>query len=415
VLRGLSLILSISFVLGLSSCSSDQENASEGTVDRVIDSDTLQVTVDGKTETVRLLNVESAASSNTGQSAECLKPEATALVQQLLPPGTAVRLEFDTHRVDAAGIIVAAVFRNNKFVNESIALAGLGVADSRDGTGRFLPMVEKAQESARAERVGFFSDEVECTVPGRVRVAAGVSCASLGASTQVTPTSTGPTSSASASSTSGPTASATDTISPNVVGASSVELNDRAQAAAIVLANAGALQEWAIRDKELLIWRALNTAQRQACNAAIDELVQHATAEHSDLIAAIPLAQQQEAEAARVAAAESARVAEEQRAAAEAEAARAAEAQRVAAEAEAVRVAEEQRVAAEAEAARVEAEQVQAAEAAAAAETRAAQPRENDASSSSKQPTSNSSPPGSPSTYTGLRCYAPGGKTWKPC
>jgi len=200
------------------------------------------------------------------------------------------RLEFGTQRVDAAGIIVAAVFSKNKLVNESIALAGLGVADSRDGTGRFLPMVEKAQESARAEQVGFFSGEVECTVPGKVRVAAGVSRAALGASTQVTATSTVPTSSASASSTSGSTASATDTISPVVVGTSSVELNDGAQAAAIVLANAITLHERSIRDKELLIWRALNTAQRQACNAAIDELVHHATAEHSHLIAAIPLA-----------------------------------------------------------------------------------------------------------------------------
>ena len=91
-----------------------------------------------------------------GQSAACLKPEATALVQQLLPPGTAVRLEFDPQGADAEGTIVAAVFSNDKLVNESIALAGLGVADSRDGAGRFLPQVEKAQESARAERVGAF-------------------------------------------------------------------------------------------------------------------------------------------------------------------------------------------------------------------------------------------------------------------
>jgi micrococcal nuclease len=236
---------------------------------------------------------------------------------------------------------VAAVFSNDKLVNESIALAGLGVADSRDGAGRFLPQVEKAQESARAEQVGLFSDEVECTVPGKVRVAAGVSCAAPGASTQVTLASSGLTASASASSTSGSTASVSETISPVVMGLSSVELNDRAQAAALVLADAIALQESAIRDKELLISRSINTAQRQACSTAIDELVQHATAEHSDLIAAIPLAQQQEAEAARVAAAESARVAEEQQAAAEAESARVAEAQRVAAEAEAVRVAKD--------------------------------------------------------------------------
>ncbi len=70
--------------------------------------------------------------------------------------------------------------------------------------------------------------------------------------------------------------------------------------------------------------------------------------------------------AKEAAAAEAARIAEEQRLAAEAEAARIAEEQRLAAEAEAARIAEEQRLAAEAEAARIAEEQRLAAEAEAA-------------------------------------------------
>ena len=101
------------------------------------------------------------------------------------------------------------------------------------------------------------------------------------------------------------------------------------------------------------------------------------TAEELAAIEAARIAEEQrlaaEAEAARLAEeqrlaaeAEAARLAEEQRLAAEAESARLAEEQRLAAEAEAARLAEEQRLAAEAEAARLAEEQRLAAEAEAA-------------------------------------------------
>jgi hypothetical protein len=171
-----------------------------------------------------------------------------------------------------------------------------------------------------------------------------------------------------------------------------------------------------------VVWRALSVDQRATCQDLINDgpLVMH---QRADIAQDLADTRAREAEAARIAEeeriaeVEAARVAEEQR---KAEAARIAEEQRIAAEAEAARVVEEKRIAAEAEAARIAAQ----AEASRAAQSQPSQSQSRGGSGSGSSggsddrgSNSRSSGGGSGdlSGYTGPRCYAPGGKTWKPC
>ncbi|WP_309055182.1 thermonuclease family protein, partial [Streptomyces sp.] len=57
-------------------------------VERVIDGDTVDVRKEGEVVRVRLLNIDTPETKDPNELVECFGPEATALLEQLLPPGT---------------------------------------------------------------------------------------------------------------------------------------------------------------------------------------------------------------------------------------------------------------------------------------------------------------------------------------
>ena len=69
-------------------------------VERVIDGDTVDVQRNGEVVRVRLLNIDTPETKDPNEIVECLGPEATALLEELLPPGTVVGLEYDQERTD---------------------------------------------------------------------------------------------------------------------------------------------------------------------------------------------------------------------------------------------------------------------------------------------------------------------------
>jgi micrococcal nuclease len=80
-------------------------------VARVVDGDTLRVSVGGRARSVRLLGIDTPETHRPGTPIECGGPEATAHMQALAPPGTTVRLESDPgqDRVDRYGRMLAYV------------------------------------------------------------------------------------------------------------------------------------------------------------------------------------------------------------------------------------------------------------------------------------------------------------------
>lgn len=135
---------------------------------RVIDGDTLVVNHNSRDETIRLLNVDTPETKDPNTEVECLGPEATEFLENRLKPGAAVTLEYDTERTDRYGRTLAAVYESGSLVNADIARAGFGVAVTFEPNHKFYAPVREAQTEAEKTRRGLFSPVAECTLPAQV-------------------------------------------------------------------------------------------------------------------------------------------------------------------------------------------------------------------------------------------------------
>src|SRR3546814_3636658 len=80
-----------------------RRSASLGVVVRSVDGDTLVVDVGGSREDVRLIGIDTPESVARDRPVECFGPEAKEHMAELLPAGTAVRLERDVEARDRYG------------------------------------------------------------------------------------------------------------------------------------------------------------------------------------------------------------------------------------------------------------------------------------------------------------------------
>ena len=122
----------------------------QGTVVAVIDGDTVDIDLGGRTERVRLLGIDTPETVDPDRPVGCHGPEASALTHSLLPDGTAVRLERDEEARDRYGRLLAYVFRvdDGLFVNEAILAAGeaeiLSIAPNHAYAGRLAAVADAA-------------------------------------------------------------------------------------------------------------------------------------------------------------------------------------------------------------------------------------------------------------------------------
>lgn len=116
------------FALLLSSCSNESLNASpnSATVKRVVDGDTIEIAIGGKTERVRLIGVDTPETKHPTKGVECYGPEASAYTEQLLPTGTALRVERDIEARDKYGRLLLYVYTADSkvFVNLDLVMNG---------------------------------------------------------------------------------------------------------------------------------------------------------------------------------------------------------------------------------------------------------------------------------------------------
>ena len=129
-----------------------------GTVVAVVDGDTLDVDLGGRTERVRLLGIDTPETVDPDRPVGCHGPEASALTHSLLPDGTAVRLERDTEARDRYGRLLAYVFRvdDGLFVNEAILAAGEAETLSIEPNHAYAGRLAAAAEAARASGTGLW-------------------------------------------------------------------------------------------------------------------------------------------------------------------------------------------------------------------------------------------------------------------
>lgn len=365
-------------VLAVTACSPSAD-ATTGQVVRVVDGDTLIVKIADVDTTVRLLNIDTPETKHPDKAVECLGPEATAFLQSTLPTGTEVGLDYDIEREDQYGRTLAAVFLQDRtLVNAEIARQGLGSAVIFEPNKKYYDAVKAAQAEALENQQGVFSVANDCTLPSEVSAVVD----SLTAAAEQPLASTSAAAAASAAAIAGAIAAAETLRASLEAGEDSIR------------------------------WAALGTTGTAALGTELTASIDSGKKslltmeqEASRLKSAEEKAAREAAEAAKL---------EAQRAAAEL-AKR--EAERVAAQAEAERVAA---AAAAAEAARRAADAAAAAEAERIRNLPVPAPYVPPAPAPAPYvpPAPVPAPPAEQDPYPGYngpRCYAPGGKTWKPC
>jgi endonuclease YncB( thermonuclease family) len=138
------------------------EDAVAAEMVRVVDGDTVVVSVEGDEERVRLLNIDTPETVHPTEPVECGGPEASEAISGLLAPGDVVVLEFDQEMRDRYDRLLAGVFVDDVFVNEDMARQGWGEPAYYAPNDRFLAVVENAWAQAEAEDAGMFSPQLAC-------------------------------------------------------------------------------------------------------------------------------------------------------------------------------------------------------------------------------------------------------------
>ncbi len=96
------------------------------TLERVVDGDTIIVTLEGTKEKVRLIGIDTPETKKPDTPVQCFGPEASAFTTSLLPQGTPLHLERDVEARDKYGRLLAYVYRvgDGMFVNLEIVASG---------------------------------------------------------------------------------------------------------------------------------------------------------------------------------------------------------------------------------------------------------------------------------------------------
>ena len=98
----------------------------EAVVVRVVDGDTLVADFAGRDEKVRLIGIDTPESVKPNTPVECFGKEASHHLAELLPEGTAIRVERDVEARDQYGRLLGYVYRSKDelFVNRAQAEDG---------------------------------------------------------------------------------------------------------------------------------------------------------------------------------------------------------------------------------------------------------------------------------------------------
>jgi micrococcal nuclease len=121
-------------------------------VTRVVDGDTVEVRIGGRTEDVRLIGIDTPETVKPGTPVQCFGERASHFTKRLLE-GRRVRLVFGVERRDVYGRLLAYVHLGRRFVNAMLARRGLARSLTIPPNDRFAPLFRRLElGAARAGR-----------------------------------------------------------------------------------------------------------------------------------------------------------------------------------------------------------------------------------------------------------------------
>jgi len=133
--------------------------AAEPTVIETIDGDTIDVRIGYKRQRIRLLGIDTPETKDPRKPVQCFGREASARTDELLPPGTIVRLEHDIEKHDAYNRLLAYVWRasDGLFVNLDLIAGGYADILSIAPNTAHADELRAAMIAAKATPVGLWA------------------------------------------------------------------------------------------------------------------------------------------------------------------------------------------------------------------------------------------------------------------
>ena len=156
------VITTFALLIGLASCSNSSPPPRNQTdlvkIVKVVDGDTVDIDLDGHTERVRLIGVNTPETKHPTKPIECFGPEASAYLTQLLPKGTAVRIERDVEARDRYGRMLLYLYlgSDNLFINLDLVARGYGTPMSIEPNTFHRNDFVRAAAQAEAANVGLW-------------------------------------------------------------------------------------------------------------------------------------------------------------------------------------------------------------------------------------------------------------------
>lgn len=130
----------------------DNPPSATAEVIRVVDGDTIKVSVEDRIEDVRYIGVDTPESVTPGEPVECFGREAGSFNERLVA-GREVRLRFDRERRDVYGRLLAYVYVGPRLVNAELVRRGyartLTIAPNDSRAGLFARLEAEAGRAGR--------------------------------------------------------------------------------------------------------------------------------------------------------------------------------------------------------------------------------------------------------------------------
>lgn len=123
-------------------------------VERVVDGDTIAVTLSGAAERVRYIGVDTPETVKPNAPVECFGPAASAFNRQLVRTGERVTLRFDRELRDRYGRLLAYVYRDRDALFVNARLIGAGAARTLQIAPNTAHAAELARLQAQARAAG---------------------------------------------------------------------------------------------------------------------------------------------------------------------------------------------------------------------------------------------------------------------
>lgn len=147
-----TLILALVFIIFAIGCPPNNP-----VVTRVIDGDTVEVSMGGSLYRVRYIGMDTPELDDERPRFRSLAQEAAELNRQLVE-GEALRLEQDVSNTDRYGRLLRYVYVDGIFVNAELVRQGLAWAKAYPPDVKYQDILEEAEAEAREEEIGVWQE-----------------------------------------------------------------------------------------------------------------------------------------------------------------------------------------------------------------------------------------------------------------